>query len=124
MSESLWSELAKALERYDKWTVLFGPAMMAPVESDSPIIAAARRQLAFTPETCEHLTDPFGEYINERGGCDRCGNRGTHHPRALVEWIAAELHHGEQRLVEFLNMAQARLVAVAVLDAINDWKPE
>jgi len=28
------------------------------------------------------------------------------------------LHHGNQDLVEFLNLAQARLVAVAVLDAL------
>jgi len=57
--------------------------------------------------------DPVGNHIP----CPSCHGRGTVYPPALVERIARIIN-------ELAGAVSEEEVAVAALDAINDWKPE
>jgi len=88
------------------------------------LVEAARRQLAFTPETCERCNGAgwAGDdtHLVERteDPCSVCHGRGTVYPVETTEPIAIVIAHG------MVTRKSPREIAVAVLDALNDWKPE
>lgn len=87
------------------------------------LVAAARERLAELPEKCEHLTNPFGDYINELGGCDRCGNTDKVYPAETVERIRAAVGNTDHWDFDsgFGCWTEPSIdkITVAVLDALN-----
>jgi len=86
--------------------------------------AAARERLAQLPEkcgTCEGSRLSFRPTaFSGFADCEDCGGRGTVYPKALVEVVAHIFHQNG----EWMRWAEAERWAVAVLDALNDWKPK
>jgi len=78
-----------------------------------PVIKAARERLALMAETCGTCGGPGQVHT----GCTVCHDTRLVYPPALVERIAEVLRQSWTPDSDFVDDA------VAVLDAINDWKP-
>ena len=100
--------LETALNDFDEWP---DPDSAEPWEL---VMVAARKQLAQMPETCE-LTGMI------HASTCVCRGRGTVYPPALVERITQAVVQGMLKGHEGLaNAINAEVIAVAVLDGLND----